>query len=126
AGRALPELRRGLVVVVLGVRGDARLVVVELRVLDDQVAAGVGAGVAERAELGVRVDKGRVAVGAGAEVVGGVADVAGVAVPEQAVAAEASVPSTMTALRSMPRRWRLGVRIMTPDGRWPLFTAFSW
>src|SRR5439155_26739596 len=84
AGRALPELRRGLVVVVLGVRGDARLVVVELRVLDDQVAAGVGAGVAERAELGVRVDKGRVAVGAGADVVGGVAHVAGVAVVEQA------------------------------------------
>ena len=54
AARADPVLRRGRVVVVLALRRDALLVVVEFGVLDRQVAAGVRARVAEVVVLGVR------------------------------------------------------------------------
>ncbi len=43
AARALAVLRRGRIVVVLGILGRARLVVVELGVLDGQVPARIGA-----------------------------------------------------------------------------------
>src|SRR5262249_58431730 len=64
--RARPVLRRGGVVVVLAVGGDAAGVVVPLRLLDDEMTAGVGPGVAERRVLGVRVGEPRVAVGTSA------------------------------------------------------------
>ena len=39
------------------------------------------------------------------------------ALPEQGVVAVGLVPSTMTPLRSMPRRWIPGVETHTPDGQ---------
>src|SRR5207248_7882454 len=82
APRAAPVLRRGCVVVVLGVLRWTGLVVVELRVLDRQVPTGVRAGEAERAVLRVGVVQERVAVGTGADVVARVAHVGGVAVDD--------------------------------------------
>src|SRR5438128_8215875 len=76
--RARTVLRRGRVVVVLAVADEARLVVVELRVLDRQVPARVRARVAERAGFGVGVVEGRVAVATGADVEGGGRQVVGV------------------------------------------------
>src|SRR5262249_37490386 len=69
-------LRRGSVVVVLAVGGDAGLVVVPLRVLDDEMAARVRARVPEGGVLGVRIVHHRVAVRTGAHVVARVAHVA--------------------------------------------------
>jgi len=69
--------RRGIVVLAVGV--EAVLVVVEFRVLDHQLAAGVGPGVAECVELGVGpVDRLVAPLLAGADVVAGVGEVAGV------------------------------------------------
>src|SRR5438128_5515782 len=76
--RARTVLRRGRVVVVLAVADEARLVVVELRVLDRQVPARVRARVAERAGFGVGVVEDRVAVATGADVEVGVRHVVGV------------------------------------------------
>ena len=76
-------LRRRGVVVVLAVGDDAAGVLVPLRLLDDQVPAGVGARVAERRVLGVRVGEPRVAVRTRAHVVGRVAHVARVGVLDQ-------------------------------------------
>src|SRR5207244_12687021 len=76
-------LRRRGVVIVLAVGHDAAGVLVPLRLLDDEVPAGVGARVAERRVLGVRVGEPRVAVRAGADVVGRVAHVARVGVLDQ-------------------------------------------
>src|SRR5207302_8237314 len=71
-GRAEADLRRGLVVVVLGVGDEPAQVVVELGVLDDQVAARVGARITQRRERAAVVVEDRVAVRAGADVDGGV------------------------------------------------------
>src|SRR5207237_7668293 len=76
-------LRRRGVVVVLAVGHDAAGVLVPLRLLHDQVPAGVGARVAERRVLGVRVGEPRVAVRARAHVVGRVAHVAGIGMLDQ-------------------------------------------
>ena len=83
AFRARAVLRRGRVVVVLAVGDEARLVVVEFRVLNDQPAARVRAGVAEVAVLRVGVVEGRVAVGARADVEGRVGRVVRIDLREQ-------------------------------------------
>src|SRR5207237_4572032 len=78
-GGATAILRRRLVIIVLGVRGQPGLVLVKLRVGDDQIAAGVGAGKAQRAVLATTVLKNLRAVRTGADVEGRVAHVVGVA-----------------------------------------------
>ena len=45
---------------------------------------------------------------------------------EQGVGSPGSVPSTMTRLRSMPRRWMFGVLISTPAGWAGSPVPFSW
>src|SRR5581483_8867564 len=88
AVRAAAVLGRGPVVVVLAVRVEAVLVVVELGALDDDAPARVRARVAERAELGPVVAHELVAdPPAGADVVAGVGEVARVVVGPDAGAA---------------------------------------
>src|SRR5207253_5733866 len=65
AVRARPVLRRWGVVVVLAVAYEARLVVVELRVLDGEMPAAVLPSVPNRVVLGVVMIDDRVAVRAG-------------------------------------------------------------
>src|SRR5439155_21491697 len=84
SGRTRTVLGRRGVVVVQAVRDQAGAVPVDLRALDDQVPAGVRPGVPEGAVLHVRIGDHHVAVGAGADVVRGVAHVAGVGVDQRA------------------------------------------
>ena len=82
AGAQAQLWRRGIVVV-LAVGDDPGLVVVPLGVLDDQMAPGVGPGVAERAVLRMGVGKHLVAVTAGPDVIARIVHVAGVGVRER-------------------------------------------
>ena len=112
--RAHTVLRRRGVVVVLTVRADAGVVLVELGVPNDEMTAGVRPGVPERRVLGVGVVEHGVAVGAGTDVVVGVGHVAGVGVRDRArpggVAHEDAVLGARRLRRLPERRRRRQVR----------------